>query len=60
MREKSKILPHFLIGCVAGGGMALYLYLRDLLQIPQPGWIAAIFTLFLAVFVVILAHEPVI
>lgn len=58
MRKKSKILPHFLIGCIAGAaGTALYLYLRDLLQIPQPGWIAAILTLFLAVFVVILAHE---
>ncbi|REL38441.1 hypothetical protein DYD21_00365 [Rhodohalobacter sp. SW132] len=58
MKKISKIVIQFLIGAAAGGGgMALYFYLRDLLQIQSVSWPEVIIILIAAIFIVVLVHE---
>ena len=58
MKKFSKTALQFLIGAGFGsGGMLLYLLGRDMLMIQPPGWIAAISTVGLVIFIVILVHE---
>lgn len=58
MKKISKTALQFLMGAgVGSGGMLLYLIGRDMLMIQPPGWITAISTMVLVIFVAILIHE---
>jgi len=58
MKLDTNTVIQFLVGGIVGGaGVGLYLYLRELLQIQQPGWITSIVIFLLAFFIVVLIHE---
>lgn len=58
MKKLSNTAFQFIVGAgIGSGGMILYLLWRDSLMISPPGWIAAISSILLILFIIILVHE---